>query len=1116
MKTILFYASLCVALVSCQPRNQDNATAFDPRLSLTPALFTLLDSAQTGVNFRNDLVEGPNTNILMYEYFYNGGGVATGDFNQDGWIDLYMTSNMGENKLFLNQRAMQFNEVTNTAGAAGRPGPWKTGVTVVDINGDGKLDLYLCYSGALPAEKRLNQLLVNQGNNPEGIPFFKDEATAYGLASAAFSNQAYFFDFDRDQDLDMLLLNHNPKSLPVLNEVSTARLLAEDDPLQGLRLFRQDKGFFTDITRVSGIRGTSLAYGLGVAVTDINADSWPDFYVCNDYTVPDYLYMNNQDGTFTDRLQESMGHNSHFSMGNDAADVNNDGWSDVFTLDMLPEDHRRQNLLMAPDNYAKFDLNLRSGFYYQYMRNMLQLNNGNGTFSEVGQLAGISNTDWSWSALFSDFDNDGWKDLYITNGYLRDYTNLDFINYMDRFVQTKGRLQREDVLELIKHMPSSNVVNYMFANQGNLTFKNTTETWGLALNSNSNGAAYADLDNDGDQDLILNNINQQAFIFRNEVRSKPSSNYLQLELQGTGKNTQAVGAKIQLFYQGHRQMVEQYLSRGYLSAVSPILHFGLGEVTMVDSILIQWPTGRVTLLQQIAANQRLLVEEKNALNPSLEPQPTYSTIFTPLSGLLIHADVQPPINDFNRQPLLISGYSDVGPAQVQLDANGDGLTDLLIGGAAGQPARLYIHSKNDTWRRHAVSAFETDAAYTDSKLITLDANQDGKADVYVASGGYGLLAAEDVLLQDRLYMGDGKGGFERSLEALPPMLTSTGAVASLDLNGDNFPDLVVGGRVIPGRYPSAPRTYILLNDGAGRFKEATDQLAPGLHHLGMITDILPVDLNADQRLDLLVVGEWMPVSAWIFDGQRFQDKTPVVFGQAFSGWWNCISSADFNGDGRLDFVVGNWGLNSQVQVSDERPAELYFRDFDGNGSIDPLFCFFIQGHSYPYLTRDDLGRQLTMFQSRFPDYASYAGTRLKDLFTSSQLAEAEYRKVNVLETSCFLSTPQGTYMRKPLPLEAQFSPIHTITVLKANADTIPDLLLCGNAHQVKLRLGKQDANYGLLLLGQGQGNFKSVSPVSSGLKLKGEVRSVEVIKDKIFFGIQNREMETYRLMSRPL
>lgn len=1079
-----------------------------PKVSSQSTLFTRLDSAQTGIHFRNELIEGPNTNILMYEYFYNGGGVAAGDFNQDGWMDLYFTANMGENKLFINHGEWKFRDATVQAKLGGLTGPWKTGVTAVDINGDQRLDLYLCYSGALPAEKRRNQLWINQGNDSEGIPQFREQASLYGLASAAFSNQAYFFDFDRDQDLDLLLLNHNPRSLPVLNEVGTSKMMAEDDTLQGLRLFRQDQNVFVDITPTTGIRGTGLAYGLGIAISDFNNDGWPDFYVCNDYTVPDYLYMNNHNSTFTDRLQDALGHNSHFSMGNDAGDINNDGWSDLFTLDMLPEDNRRQKLLMAPDNYAKFELNLRSGFYYQYMRNMLQLNNGNGTFSEVGQLAGISNTDWSWSALFNDFDNDGWKDLYITNGYLRDYTNLDFINYMDQFVKQKGRLQREDVLEIIKHMPSSDVSNYVFSNQGDLTFKNNTVNWGLSSPSNSNGAIYADLDNDGDQDLVVNNINRQAFLFRNNTSGRDSSNYLQIVLQGSGANSLGLGARVSLSYHGKTQMAEQYLSRGYLSSVSPVIHFGLGSVTLVDTVLVQWPDGLTNLLTGLAANQRLTIKQQNTTNPAWS-QKKPENLFTPAADFINHLDRQPSFNDFNRQPLLTFGYSYQGPYLAQLDADEDELPDLIISGAGDQPAALYLQKKGGHWVKKSVSVFEEDGAFTDTKLLVLDANKDGLDDVYIASGGYGLLIAEDSLLQDRLYLGLGQGRFRRS-DGLPEMRTSTGAVTSLDINTDGYPDLVIGGRVIPGQYPLTPESYVLLNDGQGKFLDVTAQWAPGFKQMGMVTDILPVDLNADQKLDLLVVGEWMPVSAWVFDGKKFLEKTKEIFGQSYTGWWNCIQSHDFNNDGRPDFVLGNWGLNSQIRATLEEPAELYYADFDQNGSVDPFLSFYIQGKSYPYLTRDDLGRQLNMFQTRFTDYASYADVTMKDLFSSDQLTSASHLLVNRLETSYLQSTTKGTYVLKSLPLEAQLSPVHTITILDANDDGKDDLLLCGNQGNVKLRLGKMDANYGVLLLGNGLGDFSYVTQDGSGFNLKGDVRSVEQVGRHLIFGINNAPVQVYR------
>jgi hypothetical protein len=1046
----------------------------------------------------------------MYEYFYNGGGVAVGDLNGDGFDDIYFTSNMQSNRLYLNKKNMEFQDITELAGVAGREGPWKTGVTMVDINADGKLDIYVCHSGNLLPEKKANELFINQGNGANGIPTFIEKAAQFGLDSPASSTNAYFFDADKDGDLDLFLLNHNIKSLPVLDEARTAALTKVDDAISGSRFYKNDKGLFKDFSKQAGIQSSALSYGLGAGIADFNQDNWPDIYVSNDYAVPDRLYINNGNSrngepSFREVSNEQLGHTSNFSMGNDVADINNDLLPDIFTLDMLPEDNRRQKLLMAPDNYDKFDLSVRSGFHHQYMRNMLQLNNGNGNFSEIGQIAGISNTDWSWAALFADYDNDGWKDLYITNGYLHDYTNLDFLKYMDDFMANKqGGFQRQDVLELVQKMPSSNVKNYIFRNNGKLNFQNQTTNWGLGEQSNSSGAAYVDLDNDGDLDLVVNNINSPAFIYQNETNSKLGNQFLKVKLAGEKDNKMGIGAKVYLYSQGNTQYQEQMPTRGYQSNVSFTLNFGLGKTAKIDSIKVLWNTDKSQVLKNIQPNQTLVLEEKNAVfNKNITPN--LPTIFAEINSPIASTQAKTTQNDFKRQSLMPNSQSFISPIMVKCDINNDKLEDVFVGGSYGKASEIFVQQKNGNFTK---KQFSSNPNADVSDAVFFDANGDGFQDLYVAHGGYSNFTEDDANLQDQLFLNNGKGDFQLSASALPIMLTSTGCVRVGDINNDSKPDLFVGGRVIPGKYPSIPRSYILINDGKGNFKDNTQT---DLQNIGMITDAAFVDLNKDKKQELVVVGEWMPITVYENSNGKFTDQTKTYFDKNYSGWWNKLLVEDLNGDGSPDLLVGNLGLNSQAKASANEPAELFYKDFDENGSIDPILCFYVQGKSYPYLTRDELLEQIGSKRPKFTNYESYSNATLTDIFGENELKDAKKLEANYFKTACFIQNDKGQFQEKTLPIEAQFAPIYAISSLDYDQDGKKDLVLCGNLNKTRLKFGKYDANYGLLLKGNGNGVFSSIPQRKSGFHIQGDVKSIVILKNTLLFGINQETVKAYSL-----
>ncbi len=1098
----IYLAIFCIVILAgCSHGDKDNSN-----IAAEKPLFTLLDSSKTGVLFNNRITEDFNKNILNYQAFYNGGGVAVGDINGDGLEDIYFSGNMTSNKLYLNRGNMKFDDITDQAGVGGREGGWKNGVNMVDVNGDGKLDIYQCYSGKGDGESRKNQLFINKGLDSHGIPIFKDEAEAYGLADSSYSTQSYFFDYDGDGDLDLLLVNENTKALHDLDDAVIQKLKNTMDSQACSKLYRNDNGHFKDVTQKAGIDMSTLSFGLSAAIADINSDGLPDIYLSNDYSIPDKMYINNGNGTFTDKMRSTLDHITLFSMGNSITDVNNDGLPDIFTLDMLPEDNKRQKLLAGLDNYEAFNINLRNGFYYQYMRNMLHINNGDGTFSEVGQLAGISNTDWSWAPLFADYDNDGWKDLYVTNGYMRDFTNMDVIKFNESyFASINGNIEPRHVLAMLNNMPSSDVKNYIFKNNGGVNFTNKGVAWGVNIPSNSNGAVYTDLDNDGNLDLVVNNINRPAFIYKNT--GNPAKHYLNVKLVGAAKNTGGIGALVTVFNKGKQQVLQEMPAQGYLSSVSPQLHFGLGDDKIIDSVRVVWIGGKQQVIKNLRTNQLITLRQSEATATYHKPaavQPLFKEIPSPLA-----ATRQPnEINDFKRQPLLVNALSFVGPCMAKGDVNGDGLEDVFIGGDGNEAGALFIQQRGGKFIKNQ-QPFVADKKSQDADAIFFDANGDGHIDLYVVSGGYANFKDADPLFQDRLYLNDGKGNMVKANNALPAMLVSKSCARVGDFNGDGKPDLFVGGRNAGSRYPEAPKSFILINDGKGHFTDQIKKIAPDLEFIGMVTDAAVIDMNADKKQDLVLVGDWLPVSVFINQGGELKNQTTRYFDKKYTGWWNSLKVDDLNGDGKPDLVIGNLGLNSQCKVSDTEPAELYYKDFDDNGSIDPILCFYVMGKSYPYLTRDELLDQMSIMRGRFSDYKSYADAGINDVFTSEERKGAKILTTNYLATAYFESTASGKFKEKALPIQAQYSPVYTITSFDYDGDGHKDLLLCGNIYQSRIRFGRYDANHGVLLKGDGKGGFKYVPEQQSGLKLKGDVRSAITINNTLFVGINQQKIRAF-------
>jgi len=1049
--------------------------------------FTKLSPHKTGINFKNLLQESPQFNVLNYGYFYKGGGVAAGDLNNDGLTDLYFTGNMMASHLYLNKGNLKFANIAQKAGVEAA-GLWNTGVTMADVNGDGWLDIYVCRSAAKAMDARRNLLFINNQDLT-----FTESATQYGIDDAGYSTQAAFFDYDRDGDLDLYVLNHSIQEYAGFGK-QLRSLKKKQNPIYGDRVYRNDGEKFTEVSSESGIISNVLGFGLGIAIDDLNDDGWLDIYVSNDYNEQDYLYINQEDGTFQESLADFIDHTSLFSMGCDIADINNDGLPEIYTLDMLPESLERQKMTSGADNYNKKQSLVEQGFYHQEIRNMLHLNNGDGSFSEIGQLAGVYGTDWSWAALFADYDLDGYKDLFVTNGYKRDYTNMDFMSYaadLQIKSQQNNASNEQIVQDLIANMPSILEPNYLFQNQGDLTFKNKAAEWGLGEKSLSNGAIYADLDNDGDLDLVVNEVNEAASIYRNNAREFTDNNYLKIKLIGKDKNTAAIGAKVTLIIEDQKITQTLLPTRGYQSSVEPLLLFGLNKNTNIPKVEIVWPDGSTQSLENTAANQTL--EVSHSPNPLATP-PSPTPLFQIAKNSFGFQHQENSFNEFNQQALTPFMLSTQGPKMSKGDVDGDGLEDVFIGGAKGQIGGLFLQKIDGSFIRKKFNALQDDRNSEDIGSLFFDADGDGDLDLYVSSGS-SEFEWKNLALQDRLYLNDGRGNLYKAKDHLPEMLSSTSCVSAADYDQDGDTDLFVGGRSQVGEYPKTPNSYLLQNDGNGKFTDRTEQLAPELLEIGMVTAAIWKDVDGDEQEDLILAGDWMPITIFQNKDSRII-KSPNHQIANTNGLWRSLTAADMDKDGDLDFIAGNFGQNNQFLQTDNQRLRLFYDDFDNNGTLDPILARQVGHEAYPFLYKDDLTQQLPSLKKSFLQYDTYAKANMADIFGESNLANIQTLDVNNLSSIYLENKGDFEFEVHPLPTLAQIAPIYAIEILDANEDGHLDVLLGGNFTENRVQFGRIDASKGLLLQGDGKGNFEAVPNTISGIQIRGSVRDFEQIKDQ--------------------
>jgi len=1098
------YAILIFGVATCKK---------DPSKSVEKeTLFTMLTNS--GIDFTNTITNKKDFNIFKYRNFYNGGGVAISDINNDGLPDVYLSSNMGENKLYLNKGDFKFEDISQKSKTGGTHA-WSTGVVMVDINNDKLLDIYVCNAGNVKGDNQKNELFINNGDLT-----FTEKADEYGIADSGFTTHAAFFDYDLDGDLDVYLLNNSFIPVNTLGYENKRHIRGEDwniNPIfkgGGDRLLRNNDGKFEDVSEEAGIYGSLIGFGLGVTVGDVNDDHLPDIYVSNDFYERDYLYINNGDGTFSENIKNWIEHLSLSSMGADMADINNDGNPEIFVTDMLPRDDKRLKMTSDFERYDLYKLKLDRDFHHQYMQNTLQLNNGNSTFSEIAFHSGVAETDWSWGALIFDMDNDGYKDIYVSNGIYHDLTNQDFMDFFANEIIQKMTLskKKEDIESVIDKMPSNPIPNFAFKNNHNLTFTNEIEDWGLSEPSFSNGAAYGDLDNDGDLDLIVNNVNQKTFVFRNESDNQLNNNYLKVKLIGSEKNTYAIGSLVQVYIKDQILRQELIPSRGFQSSIDYSMVFGLGSSNTIDSIKVIWPNKELLTIYNPSPNNTITFDfnDEKIKNKILKTE-VKKTLFTLKDQNFVTHEENNYV-DFDYEGLISFMLSKEGPTISVGDINNDKLDDIFIGGAKGKSPQAYIQKSNGQF--NIKNNFkEVDIDYEDTASILFDADNDGDLDLYIGSGG-NEERGNSILLQDRLYINDGKGNYDKKMNAIPPFYYNTSVVTASDFDQDGDIDLFVGSRSVPGTYGIDPENFLLENDGKGNFKDITESKAFDVKKIGLITDATWKDITGDGKEDLILVGEWMSPAIFENTGRRLRKYKSNL--EEWSGLWNTVTVEDIDQDGDFDLIIGNKGTNSFYKTSKEYPAKIFINDFDNNGTIEQILTRNIEGRDMPIPLRRELSGQLSSLKKEILKFEDYATKSINELFSEEIIDNSIVKKAMTFESVIAINNGNGKFEIKNLPQRVQLTSMNKILADDINNDGHIDLIMGGNNFNYKPQFTRDDASYGDVLLGNENHDFTWLPHNRSGFFVRGQVRGMEWIKDSknrkyILVGLNDDEPKLFEL-----